>query len=241
MPESSLVRRLLLPELHLTNASYAPSSSRSHLQVEKVSSFEVCPRCAQPSRSVYDRRTVVVKDAPLREKHVVLHIKKRRFSCRPCGRPFTEPVPGIKKGARTTQRYKRSLLWACEKFSDLSAVRRAYACSSGFLYKALLRWLPAIRPSIVAFQAPRAPRGLRVQRNASQLLPNSRRAASCSCADDAHRADGAFHTSRDPDAAKNSLEVERGNPRLLLHPPHQRQDRGLQQQSKARETKGLRV
>jgi len=141
MPETSLVRRLLLPELHLTNASYAPSSSRSHLQVEKVSDFEVCPRCAQPSRSIYDRRVVVVRDAPLREKHVVLHIKKRRFSCRPCGRPFTEPVPGIKKGARTTQRYKRSLLWACEKFSDLSAVRRAYRCSSGFLYKALYEQL----------------------------------------------------------------------------------------------------
>ena len=62
MPESSLVRRLLLPELHLTNSSYAPSCSRTHLEVEKVSPFEVCPRCAQPLRSVYDRRKVVVKE-----------------------------------------------------------------------------------------------------------------------------------------------------------------------------------
>ena len=45
------------------------------------------------------------------------------------------------KRALTTQRYKRSLLWACEKFSGLSAVGRAYRCSSGFLYKALYEQL----------------------------------------------------------------------------------------------------
>ena len=66
-----------------------------------------------------------------------LIVRKRRFSCRPCGRPFTEPVPGILKGYRSTERYRRSLLWACENFSDLTQVRRAYRCSSGYLYKAL--------------------------------------------------------------------------------------------------------
>jgi transposase len=68
---------------------------------------------------------------------VRLVVRKRRFSCRPCGRPFTEPVPGIRKGYRTTERYRRSLLWACENFSDLSRVRRAYRCSSGYIYRAL--------------------------------------------------------------------------------------------------------
>jgi len=41
------------------------------------------------------------------------------------------------KGYRSTERYRRSLLWACENFSDLAQVRRAYRCSSGYLYKAL--------------------------------------------------------------------------------------------------------
>jgi transposase len=68
---------------------------------------------------------------------VRLVVRKRRFSCRPCGRPFTEPVPGIRKGYRTTERYRRSVLWACENFSDLTQVRRAYGCSSGYLYGAL--------------------------------------------------------------------------------------------------------
>jgi transposase len=33
------------------------------------------------------------------------------------------------------------LLWACENFSDLKGVRRAYHCSSGYVYKALYRQL----------------------------------------------------------------------------------------------------
>ena len=60
------------------------------------------------------------------------HRAKTTLSCRPCGRPFTEPVPGILKGYRSTERYRRSLLWACENFSDLTQVRRAYRCSSGY-------------------------------------------------------------------------------------------------------------
>lgn len=141
MPIESLIRSLVLPELKLVDAEHAASSIWNHLKVEKVSDFEVCPRCATPSRSIYDRRTCVVKDAPLRDRHVILHIRKRRFSCGPCKKPFTEPVPGIRKGSRTTERYKRALLAACENFSDLSAVRRTFACSAGYLYRALYQQL----------------------------------------------------------------------------------------------------
>jgi transposase len=47
----------------------------------------------------------------------------------------------VLKGYRTTERFRRSLLWACENFSDLTQVRRAYRCSSGYLYTALYRQL----------------------------------------------------------------------------------------------------
>jgi hypothetical protein len=141
MPEELLTRRLLLPELSLRRTWFKPGGARTHLAVEKTSPMEVCPRCATPSTATYDRRTVVVKDAPLRDKHVLLHVRKRRFSCKPCRRPFTEPVSGIKKGRRTTERYRKSVLWACENFSDLSAVRRAYRCSAGFLQTMLYEQL----------------------------------------------------------------------------------------------------
>jgi transposase len=102
---------------------------------------EVCPKCATPSRSIYDRRVAVVRDEPLRDKLVRLHIHKRRFSCKPCGKPFTEPVPGIRKGSRSTERYKRAVLWACESFSDLASVRRTFNCSAGFIYTSLYQQL----------------------------------------------------------------------------------------------------
>jgi transposase len=44
-------------------------------------------------------------------------------------------VPGVRKGKRHTERYAQGVLWACENFSDLKRVRRAYRCSAYFLYK----------------------------------------------------------------------------------------------------------
>jgi transposase len=137
MPETMLLRQLLLPETKFLNSWRKPGTRTLGVEAEKQSTFEVCPRCATASSSVYDHRTVKVRDTPMRGLAVRLVVRKRRFSCRPCGRPFTEPVPGIRKGYRTTERYQRSILWACENFSDLTQVRRAYRCSSGYLYKAL--------------------------------------------------------------------------------------------------------
>ncbi|MFL5319925.1 MAG: ISL3 family transposase [Myxococcaceae bacterium] len=118
-----------------------PGTKTTNLEVEKVSEVEVCPKCATPSRAVYDRRVAVIRDEPIRDKHVRLHVRKRRFSCRPCGKPFTEPVPGIMKGARSTERYKRAVLWACETYSDLKSVRRDFGCSAGFVYTTLYQQL----------------------------------------------------------------------------------------------------
>lgn len=141
MPSRILSQKVLLPELELRLVKWRRGKSTLNLIVDKRSTVEVCPKCATPSSSVYDHREVKVRDAPLRGKDVLLHIRKRRFSCKPCGKPFTEPVPGIKKGYRTTDRYEKGLLWACENFADLKAVRKAYRCSDGKLYQALYRQL----------------------------------------------------------------------------------------------------
>ncbi|MES1176940.1 MAG: transposase family protein [Myxococcales bacterium] len=64
--------------------------------------MEVCPRCATPSTSVYDRRWVHLKDEPLRLRQTILSVHKRRFWCAGCRKPFTEPLPGVRKGYRTS-------------------------------------------------------------------------------------------------------------------------------------------
>lgn len=141
MPTDPFIKKLLLPELKFTHTTHKRQSATTHVWTRKESAMEVCPRCATASSSVYDTRTVKLKDTPIRQHHVWLHVKKRRWMCKPCGKPFTEPVPGVKKGARSTQRYHASLLWACENFSDLKSVRRQYRCSYGLLYKTLYEQL----------------------------------------------------------------------------------------------------
>lgn len=102
---------------------------------------EVCPRCAQPSSSIYDHRYVTLKDEPMRRSVITLRIKKRRYYCKQCRKPFTEPIQGVMPGRRTTQRYREGLMLACTKYSSLKDVRKDYRCSSSLLYKVLYEQL----------------------------------------------------------------------------------------------------
>jgi len=137
MPSTDkLAQFFALPELKVT-AFKKEQIASNIVQAKKISSFEVCPKCANPSSSVYDHRIVRLRDAPLRGQSMRLSIKKRRFFCKPCRKPFTEPIAGVGKGHRTTRRYRRAVLWACENFSDLARVRKAMRCSSGFIYQTL--------------------------------------------------------------------------------------------------------
>lgn len=134
MPRNTLTNFILLPELKLVQ-SYKESKSTGRIECEKVAKVEYCHRCAKPSSTTYDHRTVRVKDAPIRGRLIYLEIRKRRLWCHECRKPFTEFTPGVRKRKRHTERYARDLMWACENFSDLSQVRKAYRCSSDFLYR----------------------------------------------------------------------------------------------------------
>jgi transposase len=140
MPQSRLNRYLMLPELEFA-AIWQISRSTTGMSCVKTSTMEVCPKCATPSRSIYDHREATVKDAPIRGKLVVLKVRKRRFWCRPCKLPFTEPVPGIRKGKRHTERFERAVRWACDNFKNLKQVRREFRISAKFLYQAYYRQL----------------------------------------------------------------------------------------------------
>lgn len=141
MPQHQrLSQLLLLPELKLLQV-YVNRRRQNVQVVAKSSEFEVCPRCATKAYTVYDRRKVRVHDAPIRDKDSWLEIVKRRFFCKKCRKPFTEPVNGVRKGRRMTERFKRSLLWACGTFTDLSRVKKYYRCSTWTIYNALYEHL----------------------------------------------------------------------------------------------------
>lgn len=134
MLESKILKFLSLPEVKIHKFSHGPGGSWFYC--EKIrGEFEVCSRCGYKSSSVYDHRTVKVKDEPLKQSCIILQIRKRRYYCRQCRKPFTEYVPGIWPKRRTTQRLRDSVKEACNKFSNLSEVRRTFKLSSSFVYK----------------------------------------------------------------------------------------------------------
>lgn len=141
MPDTFFNRTFLLPELLLVRIRRLPDKHGFELTAAKVATNEYCPRCATPSKSTYDHRIIRIKDEPVRSYQVILLIRKRRLWCVPCRKPFTEPVPGIRKYARHTERFGRAILNACQQYSDLRRVRRDFRCSSGFVYRTFYRHL----------------------------------------------------------------------------------------------------
>ena len=140
MPMKTLSNFILLPELKLVRIeSQGRFNALWHCQ--KIPRLEYCPKCATPSNSTYDHRVVRVKDNPIRGHGASLVIRKRRLWCKPCGKPFSEPIPGVQKRKRHTERYVQAISWACETFVDLKRVRRAYQCSSWFVYTAYYKHL----------------------------------------------------------------------------------------------------
>src|SRR5215217_5444442 len=135
-----LANFILLPELKLIETRDLHGKGILFI-AEKTSGKEVCPKCATLSSRVYDKRKVLIKDQPLRGKMTLIEVIKRRFFCKACRKPFTEPVPGIGKSKRTTHRFQRGLTWACENFASLKAVQRAYFCSARMVYKSFYEQL----------------------------------------------------------------------------------------------------
>lgn len=129
-----LTRQIGLPEVEILELRNGPGGILLIAEKQRASS-EFCPRCAKASSSVYDHRVVTVKDEPIRQAKVTLQIRKRRYYCHSCRKPFTEYVPGIWPKRRTTQRLRESVMHACNNFSNMSQVRKEFKMSSSFVYK----------------------------------------------------------------------------------------------------------
>lgn len=132
---SYFIRGLLLPELKLISVSGISRSTRK-IVAQKERKGAVCLKCATLSNVLYDRRKVQLRDQPIQGKQTRLEIWKQRYFCKPCKRPFTEPVDGVLPGRQTTQRFRLQVYWACENFTDLKRVCRAFRVSPGFVHHA---------------------------------------------------------------------------------------------------------
>jgi transposase len=135
MLNKNVINFLSLPELEFTKESTKYKNTLK-LHCRKTTKKEVCPKCATLSTTCYDKRQVSIKDQPIRDRIVYLKITKRRFYCKKCKKPFTEPIQGIIKGYRSTVRFRKHVLWCATNFSDLKRVQDKCRCSSWLVYTA---------------------------------------------------------------------------------------------------------
>lgn len=150
MPSINLTNFLVHKELILED-HVNPKPWLTVLYCRKRNQGAICPRCAKLSATGYDTRKVRLKDEPIRGIAIELRVIKKRFYCKTCKKPFTEPLPGVLPKRRTTQRYRRSLLWAAETFTDLKKVKKFYRCSDSFLYRVVYEQLELKRRAHVNY------------------------------------------------------------------------------------------
>ena len=137
MLESQINKLLSLPEVKFIKRKGLGNHS-IEFEAYKTSPFEVCPKCATKTSKIYDHVRVNIKDTPIRDKMVFLKIKKRRFQClnQDCKAIFREPIQGVKKGYKSTRRFRKHIQWCASNFSDLKRVMNKCRCSSWLVYKA---------------------------------------------------------------------------------------------------------
>ena len=134
MPSSNLTEFFLPKELKFLRSL---SFRNGHIwEVAKVrSDFEICPKCGSKSNTRCGRVSVTVREAPLRDSPLWLRIRKHRYYCKTCRKPFTEPVNCVWPRRRTTHQFRKTVLRDCENFDSLSRVSKIQQCSIGFVYK----------------------------------------------------------------------------------------------------------
>lgn len=138
-PETILSEFISLGELKITRAI-----PKAHIiYCSSYISERPCPHCQKLSSSGYDKRICKIKDVPMRisAAPLTIYLTKRRFKCHDCNKIFTEQIGGIQKFRRTTERFRRMVMWACQRFSSLDQVRKDFKVSSDFVYRAFYEQL----------------------------------------------------------------------------------------------------
>lgn len=139
-PETYLSNFFVFPELKIQHV-VGSLKGRLLIHADSTNTEQACYRCGLFCKSIYDHRLVRIKDAPFRDRRVILQIRKHRFWCQSCRKPFTELLAGIFKGSRVTERLRKFILWACQTYQTLSQVVRTAGCSSGTVYRSFYEQL----------------------------------------------------------------------------------------------------
>ena len=88
-----------------------------------------CPCCGAETDRVHDYRTQLVNDLDLREKQMVLKVRKRRYVCPDCGKRFCENIFFLPRYFRRTVRVTANIISCLRESVSYSYVARKHHVS----------------------------------------------------------------------------------------------------------------
>lgn len=113
VPQRQLISFILGKELTLLGTR---NFKHGHMwMLEKIrKGQEACSKCAKLSSTRYGFVWVTIRDEDIRDQLIWLRIKKHRYFCKSCRKPFTKPTAGVFPRRRTTQRFRKRILKDCD-------------------------------------------------------------------------------------------------------------------------------
>lgn len=75
-----------------------------HIEIELPRRAQRCPCCKSKTEKIHDYRNQCIRDLPAFGKKVYLHLRKRRYICKKCGKRFYENNSFLPKYSHVTQR-----------------------------------------------------------------------------------------------------------------------------------------
>ena len=132
MHHTHIIKTFGLPQLEIEKRIRGKDVALA-LRCRTTTRDGVCDKCGKLSRTVHAREKITVRDETFRRGAVKLEIVKKRFRCLACGHTFNEFLPGIRKGARSTERFGREIAEASANFQSQKRVCDVFGVSSTFV------------------------------------------------------------------------------------------------------------
>jgi len=75
-----------------------------HIEASCKEASVVCPECYRDEFVGFGRKRQLFMDSPVRRKRVGIHVDRKRFRCKSCGRTIMEPLPDMDERRQATKR-----------------------------------------------------------------------------------------------------------------------------------------
>jgi transposase len=144
LQEDFITKLIDLKDAQIENVKHSDTHIYIDFSMKRMA--HTCPRCACLTERIHDYRIQKIKDLPIQGKHVILHYRKRRYSCPCCGKKFYETLYLVPKRHRITNRVA---LYSTHLLKNRISIKDA-ANSLGVSSSSVSRWF-----KLISFPPPR--------------------------------------------------------------------------------------